>query len=312
LKHIKPEHHNKYKPFLTTGTFNGSYKDRTDVLNAAKNAGHLKEAFINGREYASQGKMHPTHAAMPIHQVNGNEVDFYANKTGNKMLGKVVKNTGKEVHIQAHKELGNGKLHKFKVTPHLSESADSEDDIQMAKIDLVTIVNHIERLEPHLNKELDLPEWVEAKITLAADYIGCVADYIEASEQVNEGKKEMDIPTKAVKTGSKSVEASTEEGWEKPKMKKEQVSYSKFMSNLLEYESDNGVYRHTKKATYGTEYQGDEDDEKKKVAKPEPGVKRGRGRPAGSKSGANQKVTTGKSSGVDYTGYKLHLPNSNR
>jgi hypothetical protein len=43
LKHIKPQHHNLYKPHLTTDVFNGSYKDRTDVLKAAKQAGHLKE-----------------------------------------------------------------------------------------------------------------------------------------------------------------------------------------------------------------------------------------------------------------------------
>jgi hypothetical protein len=43
LKHIKPEHHNLYKPHLTSDVFTGSYKDRTDVLNAAKKAGHLKE-----------------------------------------------------------------------------------------------------------------------------------------------------------------------------------------------------------------------------------------------------------------------------
>jgi len=41
LKHIKPEHHKTYKPFLAKGVFNGSHKDKTDVLNAAKNAGHL-------------------------------------------------------------------------------------------------------------------------------------------------------------------------------------------------------------------------------------------------------------------------------
>jgi hypothetical protein len=41
LKHIKPEHHATYKPFLAKGTFNGSHKDKTDVLNAAKKAGHL-------------------------------------------------------------------------------------------------------------------------------------------------------------------------------------------------------------------------------------------------------------------------------
>jgi len=41
LKHIKPEHHAVYKPFLAKKVFNGSHKDRTDVLNAAKQAGHL-------------------------------------------------------------------------------------------------------------------------------------------------------------------------------------------------------------------------------------------------------------------------------
>lgn len=43
LKHIKPEHHNLYKPHLTTDVFNGSFRDRHDVLTAAKQAGHLNE-----------------------------------------------------------------------------------------------------------------------------------------------------------------------------------------------------------------------------------------------------------------------------
>jgi hypothetical protein len=43
LKHIKPEHHNLYKPHLSQGTFNGSFADRHAVLTAAKQAGHLKE-----------------------------------------------------------------------------------------------------------------------------------------------------------------------------------------------------------------------------------------------------------------------------
>ena len=41
LKHIKPEHHAVYKPFLAKKVFNGSFKDKTDVLHAAKQAGHL-------------------------------------------------------------------------------------------------------------------------------------------------------------------------------------------------------------------------------------------------------------------------------
>ena len=43
LKHIKPEHHDTYKPYLTKTVFNGSIKDRRDVLDAADAAGHLKD-----------------------------------------------------------------------------------------------------------------------------------------------------------------------------------------------------------------------------------------------------------------------------
>jgi len=84
----------------------------------------VDEAFINGREYASHGLMHPDHAKHDIHQPANREVDFYASKTGDKMHGRVMKNDGKQVHIQANKELGDGKLHKFKVTPHLPKQVD--------------------------------------------------------------------------------------------------------------------------------------------------------------------------------------------
>ena len=59
------------------------------------------------------------------------------------------------------------------------------------------------------------------------------------------------------------------------------------------------------KTKTGVRHERDYDDT------PEPEEKRGRGRPAGSKSGARQ-IGSGakKRSGVEYTGYPLHLPNS--
>jgi hypothetical protein len=96
------------------------------------------------------------------------------------------------------------------------------------------------------------------------------------------------------------------------------LSFGDFINQLNEYKPGPGGVTRVQGRSYGAQYrdpegEDDADDKKKQVAKSEPAVKRGRGRPAGSKSGANQKVTTGrKGSGVDYTGYKLHLPNSNR
>jgi hypothetical protein len=43
LKHIKPEHQAKYTPDLTKKHYTGNYADRSAVLKAAQNAGHLKE-----------------------------------------------------------------------------------------------------------------------------------------------------------------------------------------------------------------------------------------------------------------------------
>lgn len=47
LKHIKPEHHAKYTPDLTTKHYTGNYADRTAVLKAAEHAGHLKESAFD-------------------------------------------------------------------------------------------------------------------------------------------------------------------------------------------------------------------------------------------------------------------------
>jgi hypothetical protein len=48
LKHIKPEHHAKYKADLAKGIYKGDFADRTAVLKAAERAGHLKEELEEG------------------------------------------------------------------------------------------------------------------------------------------------------------------------------------------------------------------------------------------------------------------------
>jgi hypothetical protein len=104
--------------------------------------------------------------------------------------------------------------------------------------------------------------------------------------------------------------------------KEEQMkTFKEFIEEAHEYKA--GRYVH--KGTYGSSHDDpgvkskpfwqatdkDEDDKPKKAEAP--AVKRGRGRPAGAKSGARQFGAAAKDgSGADYTGMKLHLPNSNR
>lgn len=96
-------------------------------------------------------------------------------------------------------------------------------------------------------------------------------------------------------------------------------TYAQFIEQLLEYTPGPGGVTRVQGRSYGAQYhdpEGDDDaDDKVKAPAAAPAVKRGRGRPAGSKSGANVKRLSSKGSngyGYDSTGYKLHLPNSNK
>lgn len=94
------------------------------------------------------------------------------------------------------------------------------------------------------------------------------------------------------------------------------VSYSDFLKNLQEIKLADLPKRNVAGRSYGSQKDksfDDESEDKPKAAPAVPAVKRGRGRPTGSKSGANQKVSSGgQRTGVEYTGHKLHLPNTNK
>ena len=131
------------------------------------------------------------------------------------------------------------------------------------------------------------------------------------------GRKTTLLHTKEAGASSAPVMKLNASGHHSPEdIKKSHHSYmNEELQALDEIEFDkSGKYVH--KGTYGSSYQGDDDDDedtpKKKPAST--GEKRGRGRPAGSTSGARQKgAATGKKrTGVEYTGYPLHLPNSNK
>lgn len=165
-------------------------------------------------------------------------------------------------------------------------------------------------------EEVDLDE---AKDTVTKDKEGKVTswshegDWKKSDTKKNPEGKVHNLTGQALK---KTKQLAKEETENEETMTK---TYSQFMEQLLEYTpGPGGVTRHVgtygtaKGAKYGnTDYDNEhieknDDEEPKKQAE-----KRGRGRPAGSKSGANQKVTTGKSYGGIAT-HSLNLPNSNR
>lgn len=66
---------------------------------------------------------------------------------------------------------------------------DQEGD--MAKDDLATIVRAARRLTGMLDDNDNLPEWVQAKITKAADYVDTAADYIESNREQDMAEGDM-------------------------------------------------------------------------------------------------------------------------
>ena len=181
----------------------------------------LDEEFINGREYASHGLMHPKHAMQAIHQPSDRFVDFYASGTGDKMMGKVKSNDGKSVHIQAHPKLGDGKLHKFKVStdlPKITNEAKDEGEYDyegdMAMSQLKSVITNAQKLHDMLEPNTNLPEWVQSKITLAEDYIVTAANYMdgEMNEEVEQIDEIGDTPKGKAALASYITKASRQSG----------------------------------------------------------------------------------------------------
>jgi hypothetical protein len=189
----------------------------------------------------------------------------------------------------------------------LFEKDDEEYNYEgdMAITQLKTIIRHAEALQAKMEPDTNLPEWVQSKITLATDYIQTASDYLhsELEEQAPvaptlDRKYIKGTPEhkayKATKKPINGMPTNVKEEVELDEVEHKSLSYNDFMSNLLEYETKDGVYRH--KGTYGGSYTDPEgaDDADDKKPKQQPAEKRGRGRPAGAKSGARKITGTSK------------------
>lgn len=175
---------------------------------------------------------------------------------------------------------------------------------EMAITQLKTICRHAEALESKLQPDTNLPEWVQSKITLAMDYLQTAHDYLmsELDEQapvapVPDKKYIKGTPEhkayKATKKPINGMPTNVKETFDaEGNLINNKVSYKEF-AMMLEYEAKDGRYVH--KGSYGGSYvdpegADDADDKKKKPT----AEKRGRGRPAGAKSGAGKITGTSK------------------
>jgi hypothetical protein len=284
-----------------------SFKRRDGLEKAVdrltKEEVEMHEAFINGREYASHGLMHPDHANRPLHKVSGQTIDFYAHGSGDKVQGKVVYHDDKHVHIKDT----NGKKHVFKISKDLPKTTNEDhkkDDVPFdgpytktpstVKDKSGAVHGPMSRARDLARKAMQKKMKEEFNIEITEEQAAELCDTASLTEKV-------------------SINHSMkEETHEQDTMK----SYKDFVTEIKMSDLPS---RTVKGTSYGAQYhdpEGDDDADtkKSKAAKPADAPKRGRGRPSGSKSGAKQQGSEKSSNygGIDRTTYALRLPNNNK
>ena len=199
----------------------------------------------------------------------------------------------------------------------LFEKDDSEYNYEgeMAVTQLKTITRHAEALQAKMQPDTNLPEWVQSKITLATDYMQTAHDYLMS--EIDEQAPVAPVPgmkfknhavmvhpeTKSrVVINRKNIDNYTSDGYKEvspgQKLKEDEevkFSYTELMM-INEIKLADLPVRRIKGHSYGADYsdpEGADDYDDKKPMKPT-AEKRGRGRPAGSQSGARKNFGSSK------------------
>ena len=84
---------------------------------------------------------------------------------------------------KAKKEFPEHKKEGFKLDHIHTMSEEHDYEYEMARNQLATSSRSIERLMGMLKGEGNLEAWVQSKLTMAADYLDTVADYMESDKK---------------------------------------------------------------------------------------------------------------------------------
>jgi hypothetical protein len=258
------------KKYIKGTPENKAYKATKKPINGMPTKATCESVELEEANHREFASQGKMHPDMAKHMTTGQEMDYYEHGTGDKVSGKVLKNDGKEVHI---KQTHDSYDPKKKGTVHKFKISDKLDEKAPPGFE-----GTVKAMKKH--KEIDNP-------------------YALAWYMKNKGMK-----------------SHKEEFDDNGELITNMKSYKEFLQSLDEVKMSDLPSRKVS-GKYGTEYyKGEAEADKKgyddedKPAKPA-GEKRGRGRPAGSTSGARQKGTIAKrkGSGVEMTGYPVHLPN---
>ena len=118
---------------------------------------------------------------------------------GPSTTSKLIKDGPKKAPSKAKKKVKEGLEehdHEHGMGMHMHSSSDSgeyDDEAGMARQDLHTVVDAAKELHDILASDENLPEWVQAKITKALDYIDTSRDYVKSSHADQGEEEEVEI-----------------------------------------------------------------------------------------------------------------------
>ena len=100
-----------------------------------------------------------------------------------------------------------GASYGAKKTNEAKDSREYDYEGDMAKSQLRSIIANAQTVHDMLEDNTNLAEWVQSKITLSADYISTVRDYMQSNKDVNE---EVQLDEISTKTLAKAASAASD------------------------------------------------------------------------------------------------------
>jgi hypothetical protein len=241
LKHIKPEHHNKYKEHLTTDVFTGSYKDRSDVLTTAKNAGHLKEnskqedpPFDGPYKSTFKKPNNPSRSGM-------DSARALAQRAMGKVKEKAIKEDNEQLDEVNHRDFASqGKMHPD-MAKHMKTGQEMDFYHSKTGDKISGIVKHNSGSEVHVKAHKD------GKVGAGEVHKFNVTSKLDEA-----------APLKKIDHVNLPGEAPHEEKWEPAKkkmVKKESLSFSDFLNRIDEIKMADLPSRKVQGRSYGADYE---------------------------------------------------------
>lgn len=240
---------------------------------------------------------------------------------------KMDKKLNKEQKEIGHDDEAVVKKHLDKIQSPLQRSILKKiQDMQKKRLEIVDNMPTAGGHSAEVNFREEVINMEETSIEYTQEELNLIEQFIEIAEKLNMSKasmgevirdfKKSDAPQFAGKSAEKRRQMAIAAKMKSEEVTGDLISLKSYLQNeetLDEIKMADLPKRTIKGKSYGAQYhdpEGDDDADDKPAAKST--EKRGRGRPAGSASGARQKGSAPKSknSGVEYTGYKLHLPNN--